>query len=1217
MAKNMTFEEMLERILFKYPLDERIDSSELSYIMRNYGDKKNLEKNIENFELYLKKKSQIKEFEKYNSIKEEEQQPLISKQAYAEFYQNPNCTLNFNSPHFLKTDENIIILSITRDINSIIYALNITEKVKKIAYNEALKQGLTIGSNTPFYLLYNKDIIKSSIKKDITTIDKVPKDAWDSELISFAYNMALKSKYVLSNNSPSFLNKDLEVIKQSLKLDYKTVKYINWSKLNVDDVLSLTNYIIDNNINFLLDENTPQVLRRNSILCLKSSSIDFNSVKYFDWQYFENNPLMLENIFLNLVNQKFVLTAKTPEILTNNVGICLASVKNDIKSASFFSQKIKYWLHNDLDKYPVNKQADESMKMALREIRNYLILNGYYSLEEFFSLGSFLLKDEQILNFYLKQLDINASDDFFKKIHDFIQKNLKASLKVESVHKVLQMVALKKWEVYRKENNDYYTNVFNRICDSLEKNNNFIVALNELKFLLKLDDVIEDRKYALFNAFIDYHQIYHSNSLSDKIDELQAKREDISHYASLFVSKSKDDFIKEKVKELEQAYKMLFVIRSQNPWVKKKIVEVKQRDMLKKLYKENDGDLSKKIDDIKKKYLVYNYSEIINKDKLPQIIDLFISHSVKGDVSSVDDILKTSKPERFDEYEFFEKTRKVINRLNSHNISFEDKTVEKYRGLIDFDGQKYRYSGAYFSEYEIKQILGYKDLKYVFGKVKSEIINLAKNIEEFEKLTIDDIKMVMKESPFNDEYYECDKNFLVKSPIKIYNELIKHFNENQEVLLDDDLYNIICNLFIESGLLHFIDLSRLSSHKNINDILAFISEDELCQIIDTLPSLLTMLSKDEIKIENLNKVLEFKDIFKYADLKQIGLLGKEVVQKIYSNSGYTSSTAFERLKVAYDLARAMMFRNYSTVPYVSGVSGNYKYAIYDRSDTSVLTSGIDTNSCFRCLGNDNDFLHYCLLDKNGFVLKITDLEGNFIGRASGFRNGNGVYINQLRTIYDQNSSAYASEKNAIITAFKTACNDIVETSQKNIEEENKIDFAIVTRSYTLKDISFNVDNQTESAIGNSPMDNQSEDWQNFVATTKNLKESQTLGRFNLDFGGYKLICMSSNLGILSPEKIKKGDVPAVYKRKRKEIKVYSVSQEVENAVNKIRNGLANRSYLKLPIESKVVLGDNWYIVTINNDIFDSCFLGQDKDAEKEFLTYINLVRTDEFSLKER
>lgn len=37
---------------------------------------------------------------------------------------------------------------------------------------------------------------------------------------------------------------------------------------------------------------------------------------------------------------------------------------------------------------------------------------------------------------------------------------------------------------------------------------------------MKIDDVLDERKYALFNAFIEYHQLYHSSNAENKMELL-------------------------------------------------------------------------------------------------------------------------------------------------------------------------------------------------------------------------------------------------------------------------------------------------------------------------------------------------------------------------------------------------------------------------------------------------------------------------------------------------------------------------------------------------------------------------------------------------------------------------------------------------------------------------------------------------------------------------
>ncbi len=1147
------------------------------------------------------------------------------------FLQNPTNTLDIRSFIELKRDKDVILASIKRDINSIVYAYNINEEIKEQAILEAKRQGYIFRADTPLFMLQNKDLIKQSAQADINSINFVPQNAWTREIADFVIELAKTSNYILSSDSPTFLRSNIELIKQSIRLDKTSGINVIWNNLIPKELIEIENYIIENHLDYVISFNAPINFKRNTDICISSAKNNPESVNYFDWKYLEKNPSEIERVYDALIYQNYVLNYYSPDNLRNNTRICLNSIKNDVNSARYFSEDMQYWLIKDLEEFPIKTPEDKNIKLRLYEIRHFLLSKDYYSLEQLFNFPISLLKDEYVLDYYLKKVGIPKESEnettkiFYDRLKDFIKSTINTPLKVSDARKVFQMVSQKKWEDYRRENNDYYTNIFNRICDSLEKNNNFISALNELKFLMKIDDVLDERKYALFNAFIDYHQIYHSSTAENKLELLQAKRDDISKNAALFISKSKEEFISEQMALFDEQYKKLFIIRIDNPIIKKKVVEIKQRDMLKKLFNSQDSDLMQKLGVIKSKYLTYNYNSSISKDRISQILDLFITQSISNNVSSIDDILPSSKPTRFDEYENYEKVSKIINRLNNHNITFDGQEVNKYRSFISFDGEKYIYKGNGFNENELAQIMGYKDLKYVFGKIRSEIIKIAKGIDSFDNLTQDDIKSVIDECPFTDEYYSFDPNVFNRYRIRLFNTYIETLEENKEVLLNQENYQAAQKLLNESGLIIFSMISELGKYDGnglqFTKIQKYVSYNELFNVLANIPNLMNLLTLEEFTIENLDKILDFKDMFKYADLKQISLLGKDVIKKIYSNNGFTSNSPAERIKVACDLISSMVSRKESTVPYIHGSYRSYKYSLYDSTDETLLTTGLDTNACFRCCGNDNDFLHYCALDKNGFVIKLTDFEGNFIGRASGFRNGNGVYINQLRTIYDKKSSAYGSERESIIKTFEQACYDIVETSQNNQNEENKIDFVVVTRSYTLEDTESNVDSITTYEIGVNPMDAESDDWKQFRNTTKNLKESSENDFFNTDFGNYSLICIKSAIGELTPEKIKKGDVPALYQRTRKQVSVNEYSEDIEAYVNKIRACYSyqignNFNYIKIPQGSKIVTGDNWYIVFGNHGLIDSCYLSNDQFAELEYNSVMKQLKVNQQSVQD-
>lgn len=1235
MSEKQLISEELTRALVEYLKTENNEELLYKNIENLYREKYKIDNLKE--DLYIINNNYNDKYNKYEIYKEEyepgrginpirnDRTPLSTIQETKEaFLQNPSSILNGYSPIFLREDEDVILSSIRRDINSIIYSLKFNEIIIKTAVEEAKKQNYTLTLDTPLFIKSNIELIKISIQNDINTINLVPNSAWTSELIEFATSLVLSKEYIIEIGSPDFLKKNFEVIKQSIKLNPQSFDLVKYRNLNQEQINELIDIIINSKLDYVLNSSSPLFLSRNIKICLKSINSNLSSVEHISFNYLKDEDI--KSIADLLIEKKYVLNNKTSEKLKNVIDLCFSSIKIDINSAKYFPENLIYWLHHNLDDLKVKNEIDADKKNIIREIKHYLIEHDYYSTEEFTKFLASELNDEVVFNHYLKIMGISKESPseegkkYYERVKHFISSALNTPLKVSNTKKIFQIVSLKKWEEYRRENNDYYTNIFNRICDSLEQKKNFIEAINELRFLIKVDDVLDEKKYALFNAFIEYHQIFHNPHIDNKIELLQNKRDQISEYAALFISKSKEEFISEKVKEYEKLFKKFFIIKIDNPVVKKKVVEVKQRDMLRQLYNEKDEDLIQKLELITNKYLEYNFHSSLDKTKLSEILELFISKLINDNQTNIDEILSDSKPKRFDEYEIYEKVSKLINRLNNHNISYDGTEVDKYRHLISFDGEKYSYNGDKFNGNEITQIMVYKDFKYIYGKIRSEIIKIAKNIDKFDNLTQDDIKNVIGECPFSEEYYTFNQNWFNRYRLGLFDYYISHFEDNKELILNDIYYQNMHNLIIDEGLLQFILIDNIgikdTENKHYTEINNYISITDSLDIIENFPNLINLLSTDELTIDNLDNILEFKEMFKYAELGQISLLGKDVIKKIYSNNGFTSASQSERINVACDLVSAMVSRDKSTVPYINGTNGRYKYSMYDSTDETLLTAGLDTNACFRCCGNDNDFLHYCALDKNGFVIKLTDLEGNFIGRASGFRNGNGVYINQLRTIYDKKSSAYGSERDAIISTFEKACNDIVELSQNNPDEVDKIDFVVVTKSYTMNDTNSNVNQQTTQEIGINPMENKSEDWKKFVSTTKNLKEALKLDFFQTDFGGYPIICIKSAIGELSPEKIKRGDVEALYSRNRKQISIDEPSEIIEKQVNKVRAIYCHQnnskfSYFKIPENCKIINGDNWYIIFGEQSLLDSCYISSDKFAEREFNSIMEQITNNQ------
>ena len=143
----------------------------------------------------------------------------------------------------------------------------------------------------------------------------------------------------------------------------------------------------------------------------------------------------------------------------------------------------------------------------------------------------------------------------------------------------------------------------------------------------------------------------------------------------------------------------------------------------------------------------------------------------------------------------------------------------------------------------------------------------------------------------------------------------------------------------------------------------------------------------------------------------------------------------ERMESIYDLALKFYKRCELTIPsidkeyYVKG--HKYHVTIGNFNDFSQLALGELTSSCARN-GSifANDLYKYCLLNKNGFNIIIRE-NNKIVGKASGFRNGNTIILNQLR-------ENYYSDTNNLVEVMKKVSSDLSKLSNKKDPIKNVI-----------------------------------------------------------------------------------------------------------------------------------------------------------------------------------
>lgn len=464
-----------------------------------------------------------------------------------------------------------------------------------------------------------------------------------------------------------------------------------------------------------------------------------------------------------------------------------------------------------------------------------------------------------------------------------------------------------------------------------------------------------------------------------------------------------------------------------------------------------------------------------------------------------------------------------------------------------------------------KDDINYEKKAYLFKKVRRDIIKYAKTLN-INYDNIDESKL--KNIKFNDDNYIFNIEKLKEIPI---NKFLKYINIltniDDKLYIDDNI--ILIGLVADNDYIN--DKKVYSMFKNIEEITNYTNI---------------------INFNNLLYILEINNIIN-NDAKILSMLGYKVIEKTKNNNTFTYDNFEKKLTMLCDLTAQKYKRNTSTTPYIEGKYENLSYSVYNIIENDVLTCGIDTNTCLKVTGAENDFLHYTILSKNGINLKITDKDNNLVARISGNRYGNGLYFNQLRV--PDNSTI---DDNIIIKAFEQACEDII----NNSAEDEKIEFIIVTKSYLTKNMKSNINPELSNYIAINAVDNKSKDWDDFIKN-KNLDESYH-GVFINDYGTTDLICIKSIIGDITIDKIKFYSAKDKYKRPRKKIKTYKSNVEIEKEINKVNsiycyNNNLKYKYLKLDPTDNVICGDNWYII-YNNKIKESMCLKEDKQAIIEY-----------------
>lgn len=212
------------------------------------------------------------------------------------------------------------------------------------------------------------------------------------------------------------------------------------------------------------------------------------------------------------------------------------------------------------------------------------------------------------------------------------------------------------------------------------------------------------------------------------------------------------------------------------------------------------------------------------------------------------------------------------------------------------------------------------------------------------------------------------------------------------------------------------------------------------------------------KVENgklanisLTSLLDLAACYSSESKKYSMVFGTENFKYIASNPGRNAATMLKekRIAKAVQLLKTIRMRDYVTVPpvdqdFILKNGKKMNIVVGNFSNIINLTYGERTDSCMRIGGAGESLFKFCLENENGFHIRFSNPDtGNFVSRVSGFRNGNTVFLNQLRFSEDFN---YTNKD--VVEACKLIADELIRLSKGS---SFPIENVVITPGYSMLD----------------------------------------------------------------------------------------------------------------------------------------------------------------------
>jgi len=473
--------------------------------------------------------------------------------------------------------------------------------------------------------------------------------------------------------------------------------------------------------------------------------------------------------------------------------------------------------------------------------------------------------------------------------------------------------------------------------------------------------------------------------------------------------------------------------------------------------------------------------------------------------------------------------------------------------------------------------------KLIAFKKEPSSTNLSKEEKEMLKIFESLLNILYEKQIKKDDIITNDTKyayFLIPSTIEQQLNIMANINVQNlkdNVLSSEKVYDDLIEIINKY---HFIGwhstFTKLASSADIE-----LSDGTFAGLISYFNEIYPKLNGDYV---SLTKLLDYGNLYDYSSRRYRYMLGSEDYSLIAANEGKNkaSATKHKRLEKSTYYVKKMYERKYTSIPPMNKdvpISNDKKINVVIGNSTNMmnLTYGERTNSCLRMFGAFDDTFDFCISDENGFHIRFVNPNtGKFVSRVSGIRNGNTIFLNELRESVD---NTYDNEELHI--ALKEVADELIKESKKS---NFPIDNVIITSDYALKE------HESEEQPLNLNNDN---------SALYNLS-------FNIKVGSDKGIILTTSRddGKLVPYVFDKDNTPN-YECLRDEIKTFYGKHANDRIIQlHIINALLEEQNLEdIVIDDSVnydfcISGEDFYIAITNDNKIIKYIMPNSKNRDK-------------------